>query len=89
MRIDEKTLGFYKVSYTLEDLKSEVEIHETDMGGWILYECFILPDYTLIQIVSDFESLHLIDEDEDDPALLHHIKAIFQLIRSKMLYHPN
>lgn len=88
MRLTERQLGSYHITYTVAEISTEVEIHEIDMGGWVLYECFILPEYSIIQIISDHESLHLFEE-ENDPELLIHANAILSQLRSRMLYHPN
>ena len=64
MIVTEKKVRRYYLNYLLENLNTTVEVHEINMGGWTLYECFLLPHYELIQISKERNKLHCLDAED-------------------------
>ena len=70
----EKEIQTFTLNYSFKNDNKEVEVHEIDMDGWILFECFMQPCNSLIQIVFDldtqtFQCLDINAEDDEEHAL--------------------
>lgn len=63
----ERELSFFIAPLFVDDIKQTAEIHEIDMCGWRLFECFLYPAQTVVYIGWD-EEAHApewIDMEED------------------------
>ena len=64
MILTEKKVRRYYLNYLLENTSTTAEVHEINMGGWTLFECFLLPHYELIQISKERNKLHCLDAED-------------------------
>ena len=63
----EKEINFFITRLQTGDVQQTAEIHEIDMGGWVLFECFLYPAQTVVYVGWD-EDAHepeWIDMEED------------------------
>ena len=63
----EKELNFFISRLHVNNISQTVEIHEVDMSGWVLFECYLHPAETVVYIGWD-EDAHApewIDMEEE------------------------
>lgn len=77
----EKEISRYYINYRLGQTNATAEVHEINMGGWTLYECFLLPHYTLIQIGTERNVLHCLDVED---GLQEHASSIMTMIANQL-----
>lgn len=79
--IQEKQLCRFKLTYMLEDQLLHAEVHQIDMGGWVMFECFLLPDYSVVHIACENEGMYYLDMEDD---IRDHANAIVASIKMKL-----
>ena len=82
----EKELNFFITRLQTGGIQQTAEIHEIDMGGWILFECFLHPAQTVVYVGWD-EDAHepeWIDMEEGAlPEYATQLSHVIQQFKSK------